>query len=144
MWLWVKKRYICKRIMNTFRHNKILNLVWIVIALHILNFSIDAPDIIDESIAENLRYNEIESLTELITESILNIDNAFSESDEKGDEETEFFKKHSKITFYFISSKDKTVNDSLKSIINSSISNLYSTPYCSTIYISIFSPPPEV
>jgi hypothetical protein len=91
-----------------------------------------------------LRYNEIESLTELITESILNIDNAFSESDEKGDEETEFFKKHSKITFYFISSKDKTVNDSLKSIINSSISNLYSTPYCSTIYISIFSPPPEV
>jgi len=130
--------------MNTLRQNKIFNLLWIVMALHILNFSIDAPDVIDRNIAEDLSYNEIESFTELITENILGIENAFSESDEKGDEETEFFKKHSEITFYFISSKDKTVNDSLKSIKNSSISNLYSTPYCSTIYISIFSPPPEV
>jgi hypothetical protein len=113
-------------------------------ALHILNFSIDAPDVIDRNIAEDLSYNEIESFTELITENILGIENAFSESDEKGDEETEFFKKYSEITFYFNSSKDKTVNDSLMSIKNSSISNLYSTPYCSTIYISIFSPPPEV
>ena len=130
--------------MNTLRQNKIFNLLWIVMALHILNFSIDAPDVIDRNIAEDLSYNEIESFTELITENILSIENAFSESDEKGDEETEFFKKYSEITFYFISSKDKTVNDSLKSIKNSSISNLYSTPYCSTIYISIFSPPPEV
>ena len=130
--------------MNTLRQNKIFNLLWIVMALHILNFSIDAPDVIDRNIAEDLSYNEIESFTELITENILGIENAFSESDEKGDEETEFFKKYSEITFYFISSKDKTVNDSLKSIKNSSISNLYSTPYCSTIYISIFSPPPEV
>lgn len=129
--------------MNTLRQNKIFNLLWIVMALHILNFSIDAPDVIDRNIAEDLSYNEIESFTELITENILGIENAFSETDEKGDEETEFFKKYSEITFYFSSSKDKTVNDSLRSIKNSSTSNLYSTPYCSTIYISIFSPPPE-
>lgn len=129
--------------MNTLRQNKIFNLLWIVIALHILNFSIDAPDVIDRNIAEDLSYNEIESFTELITENILGIENAFSETDEKGDEQTEFFKKYSEITFYFISSKDKMINDSLKSIKNRSTSNLYSTPYCSTIYISIFSPPPE-
>lgn len=129
--------------MNTLRQNKIFNLLWTVMALHILNFSIDAPDVIDRNIAEDLSYNEIESFTELITENILSIENAFSETDEKGDEETEFFKKYSEITFYFISSIDKTVNDSLRSIKNSSTSNLYSTPYCSTIYISIFSPPPE-
>lgn len=129
--------------MNTLRQNKIFNLLWIVMALHILNFSIDAPDVIDRNIAEDLSYNEIESFTELITENILGIENAFSETDEKGDEETEFFKKYSEITFYFISSKDKTINDSLRSIKNRSTSNLYSTPYCSTIYISIFSPPPE-
>lgn len=129
--------------MNTLRQNKIFNLLWIVMALHILNFSIDAPDIIDRNIAEDLSYNEIESFTELITENILGIENALSETDEKGDEETEFFKKYSEITFYFISSKDKMINDSLKSIKNRSTSNLYSTPYCSTIYISIFSPPPE-
>lgn len=129
--------------MNTLRQNKIFNLLWIVMALHILNFSIDAPDVIDRNIAEDLSYNEIESFTELITENILGIENAFSETDEKGDEQTEFFKKYSEITFYFISSKDKMINDSLKSIKNRSTSNLYSTPYCSTIYISIFSPPPE-
>lgn len=129
--------------MNTLRQNKIFNLLWIVMALHILNFSIDAPDVIDRNIAEDLSYNEIESFTELITENILGIENALSETDEKGDEETEFFKKYSEITFYFISSKDKMINDSLKSIKNRSTSNLYSTPYCSTIYISIFSPPPE-
>jgi len=129
--------------MKKLRQHKIVRIVWIVMALHILNFSIDAPDVIDRNIAEDLSYNEIESFTELITENILSIENAFSETDEKGDEETEFFKKYSEITFYFISSKDKTINDSLRSIKNSSTSNLYSTPYCSTIYISIFSPPPE-
>lgn len=129
--------------MKILKQNKIFNILWIVMAMHILNFSIDAPDIIDKSIAEDLSYNEIESLTELIAENILNIEDAFSESDEKGDEESGFFKKYSEITLHYVLLKDKPVSNSLINTKKSSTSSLYVTSFCSTIYLSVFSPPPK-
>jgi hypothetical protein len=129
--------------MKKFKQNNILKIVWIVMALHILNFSIDAPDIVNENISEDLSYNEIESFTELIAENIFDIKNAFSESDEQGDEECGFVKKPVEIKLYKVAFEDQITTPSLINIKNNSISVNYSKPFCSTIYISIFSPPPE-
>ncbi len=112
-------------------------------ALHILNFSIDAPDIVNENLSEDLSYNEIESFSELITESIFDIENAFAESDEQGDEDSGFFKKIVDIKFYQVAFEDEIITPTLKNIKNNSTSVNYSKPFCATIYISIFSPPPE-
>ncbi len=125
------------------RQNKLFNVFWIVIALHILNFSIDAPDILNENISEDLSYNEIESFSELITESIFDIENAFAESDEQGDEESGFVKKIIDIKFYQVAFEDEINKPSLKNIKNNSTSVNYSKPFLASIYISIFSPPPE-
>jgi hypothetical protein len=129
--------------MKKFKQNNILKIVWIVMALHILNFSIDAPDILNENISEDLSYNEIESFTELIAENIFDIKNAFSESDEQGDEESGFVKKPLEIKLYQVAFEDQITLPFLTNIKNNSISVNYSKPFCSTIYISIFSPPPE-
>jgi hypothetical protein len=129
--------------MKKFKQNNILKIVWIVMALHILNFSIDAPDILNENISEDLSYNEIESFTELIAENIFDIKNAFSESDEQGDEESGFVKKPLEIKLYQVAFEDQITIPFLTNIKNNSISVNYSKPFCSTIYISIFSPPPE-
>jgi hypothetical protein len=125
------------------RQNKLFNVFWIVMALHILNFSIDAPDIVNENISEDLSYNEIESFSELIAENIFDIENAFSESDEHGDEESGFAKKIVDIKFYQVALEDEITKPSLINIKNNSTSVNYSKPFCSTIYISVFSPPPE-
>jgi hypothetical protein len=129
--------------MKKFKQNNILKIVWIVMALHILNFSIDAPDIVNENISEDLSYNEIESFTELIAENIFDIKNAFSESDEQGDEECGFVEKSVEIKLYKVAFEDQITTPSLINIKNNSISVNYSKPFCSTIYISVFSPPPE-
>jgi hypothetical protein len=129
--------------MKSLRQLSILKIVWMVIALHILNFSFDAPDATNISIVEDLSFNEIESFTEWFAEDILNIEDAFSEADEQGDEESGFIKKIVDIKFYQVVFEDETITPSLINIKNNSTSVNYSKPFCATIYISIFSPPPE-
>jgi hypothetical protein len=129
--------------MKSLRQHSILKIVWMVIALHILNFSLDAPDATNSAVAENLSFNEIESFTEWFAEEVLNIEDAFSEADEQGDEESGFIKKIVDIKFYQVVFEDETITPSLINIKNNSTSVNYSKPFCATIYISIFSPPPE-
>lgn len=112
-------------------------------ALHILNFSMDAPDAQDNSVAEDLSYNEIESITEWFAEEVLNIENAFPESDEQGDEESGFVKKIVDIKFHQVSFKETEKPISLSNIKNKNTQIYYSESFCAINYISIFSPPPE-
>jgi hypothetical protein len=129
--------------MKKLRQHSILKIVWMAIALHILNFSLDAPDATNSTVAEDLSFNEIESFTEWFAEDVLNIEDAFKESDEQGDEESDFIKKIIDIKFYQVVLEDEILTPSLKNIKNNITSVNYSNPFCSSIYISIFSPPPE-
>jgi hypothetical protein len=129
--------------MKRLRQHIGFRIVWISMALHILNFSIDAPDATNSLIAEDLLFNEIESITEWFAEEVLNIENAFSESDELGDEEMGFIKKIVEIKFYQVTFVDEITTPFLKNVKNNSTSVNYSKPFCFSIYISIFSPPPE-
>lgn len=72
---------------------------WILLALHILNISIDAPDRHADYYAEDLSYNDIESIVEFILESVLGIDNAIAEYDEA--DESGAIKINKNIDFFF-------------------------------------------
>jgi hypothetical protein len=61
--------------MNFFRTNKPFRLFTFLLALHILNVSVNAPDYVPVS----LSINEMESISEIICEKILHIENAFPE-----------------------------------------------------------------
>ena len=73
--------------MKFFRKNKAIKIVWLLLAVHILNCSIDPPDVLPESTPEDLTINEIESVAELVAEDILDIENAVPEEDEHDSED---------------------------------------------------------
>lgn len=58
-----------------------------LLALHLLNFSIDSKDAHPDYIAEDLAYNDIESILEFTFEILLGFDNAFFEYDEEDEED---------------------------------------------------------
>lgn len=63
-------------------------------AIFIFNMSIDVPDEFNDFVKENLSFNEIESVGELIMEDILGFENFFEEQeDDDSDEKTSFIKK---------------------------------------------------
>lgn len=68
--------------MQKLSHNALTRYLWIVMAVFIFNFSIDAPDAYGDEVAEDLSFNDIESISELILEDVLGIYNAFPEHDE--------------------------------------------------------------
>lgn len=80
------------------REHIIFRVFWGMLALHILNIGIDAPDLFFQQ-KENLAYNDIESIVELVLEDYLDIDNAIAEHDDSDDDHQLKFEK--KIDFYF-------------------------------------------
>ncbi|HRC92266.1 MAG: hypothetical protein U0V54_08710 [Saprospiraceae bacterium] len=71
-----------QRIMKLFREHIVFRYVWIMLAFHIFNFSVDMPDPQPESVPEDLTYNDIESVVEIILEQVLDIKNAIEEKDD--------------------------------------------------------------
>lgn len=58
-----------------------------ILAAIIFNFSIDSQDPQPDSVAEDLSFNDIESIYEFVVESLLGFDNAVAEHDEHDQED---------------------------------------------------------
>lgn len=69
--------------MNFIRTNIVGKIICFLFALHVLNISVDPPDPDPEWVPEDLSVNEMESISEIICEQILHIDNAFPEQDDQ-------------------------------------------------------------
>lgn len=96
--------------MKKLREHIIFRVFWGMLALHIFNIGIDAPDLFFQQ-KENLAFNDIESIVELVLEDILDIDNALSEYDDSDESDQMKFEK--KVDFYF---EFPTITVSLKLI----------------------------
>lgn len=95
--------------MGTIRNSIFLKFSWIFLALLMFNNSIDAPDFYGDEIAEDLSYNDIESITELVLEVFIGIENAVPEHDEDDSEDgSNFSKKFNASTFNKIMIEDET------------------------------------
>lgn len=68
--------------MNRLRHSKILSALWLFLTVWIFNYSIDIPDPQNDSVREDLTYNDIESISELIFEYCLGWEDFVTEHDE--------------------------------------------------------------
>lgn len=109
-----------------------------LLALYVLNFSVDTRDIQPNWVEEDLSHNDIESLVELALEVVLKIENAVPEHEEEDNDDGSSveFKKFCCIPL-------------LSSVIaythTRQVENL--TPYAESVvnrYLEINSPPPEV
>lgn len=74
--------------MKSFRKYFVFRVFWLVMALHIFNCSVDAPDAQPESFPENLTYNDMESVVEIVLEQVFDIKNAITETDDNDNENT--------------------------------------------------------
>ena len=79
--------------MKLFQRHIAFRYLWMLIALHILNFSIDNPDMQTPGSPEDLNYNEMESIVELLFENVLGIQNAIPEFDDADNDGTVHFQK---------------------------------------------------
>lgn len=68
--------------MKLIRENRLLKYFWFIMACIILNSSIDVPDIYEQFVPEDLTYNDIETIVELVLEDVLGIENAICEQDD--------------------------------------------------------------
>lgn len=68
--------------MKSLREHIVFRFLCAVLALHILNISVDTPDAQPDNIRENLSINDMESIAEIVLEQVLDIDNAIPEHDE--------------------------------------------------------------
>lgn len=72
--------------MKLFRHHILSRLFCVLMAFHIFNMSVDTADPDPNSVPEDLSYNDMESVVEIVLEKMLGYDNAIEEQDEPGDE----------------------------------------------------------
>lgn len=61
--------------------------VSLLLAIYLFNFSIDCRDAQPDSVAEDLSYNDIESVLEFSLECLMGIENAVKEQDEHDQED---------------------------------------------------------
>lgn len=110
----------------------------LVLAFHFLNCSIDGRDKNPDFVAEDLRYNDIETFAEFFAEGVLNCHDAFQEHDEKDDESGrsfDFFQ-------YYFSNPALVVNKAIMSAISVEYNNSR-TEFLPCISRDVIAPPPK-
>lgn len=128
--------------MRYFRKHILSRIVWVFMALHILNCSIDSPDAQPDSVPENLSYNDIESVAELIIEQIMGFDNVIPEQDEHDTEEGGSIS-IAKILFYCQSISTFSLSRSEQFIPSVEQQIHYRDTYASQFHPEIVPPPPK-
>jgi hypothetical protein len=110
-----------------------------LMAVYLFNFSIDSRDAHSDSVAEDLSYNDIESVYEFLTEGLLGVENAVEEHDERDQDDAGAFE-FKKVYFAITISKIQVSTTSYITKIYSGID------YCEPLAIratEVNSPPPR-
>ncbi|TRW22067.1 hypothetical protein FMM05_19150 [Flavobacterium zepuense] len=117
-------------------------LLCLLIALHILNFSIDNPHTLFEHNKVDTDFNEVDSVVELVLEDVMNIDNAIPEHHSKTPLTNKFNAKKVVWTFehYEPIVFKEAVAENYKEVF---ANNFYSNPIYNSPLVNIFSPPPQ-
>jgi hypothetical protein len=125
--------------MQSLREHILLKSFWFLTALQILNCSVDAPDLMPEHIAENLKYNEMESVIEIVLEKGLEIKNAIPEHDDNdnGNDRLTLKKGMDLFSHYSIDVSPLASTAGLKFLLNND-------KFSAQFHPELVSPPPKV
>lgn len=73
--------YFCG-VLEQFRNSAFVRSLWGLMALYLLNISVDTADRYPDHIPEDLSFNDQESIVEIVVEKILRFENAIAEYDD--------------------------------------------------------------
>ena len=128
--------------MQFLRKHIVFRYFWVLMAIHILNCSIDTPDALPDYIAEDLSYNDIETFSELVLEQFMGFEDAIPEHDEQDNADGLSFEV-AKILLYFqpslLFSLSNTLNCTLVAVSICNYQDIYHTQF----HPEIVSPPPQ-
>lgn len=68
--------------LSCIRRYRFIRLFWGLMAFHLFNISVDAPDLPTHDAGENLAYNDMESVSEFFLEEMLCIEDAVPECED--------------------------------------------------------------
>lgn len=122
--------------------NTVFRFFWVLMTIHILNCSIDSPDPQPDNIPENLAYNDIESIAELVIEQWLGLGNFFAEHDEHDTEDGSHISL-GKILFYCQSLHSFILSSYTQSLASPLLPIYYQDMYASQYHPELVSPPPQ-
>lgn len=125
--------------MKLLREHIFFRVLWFVLALQILNFSVDTPDAQPDNIREDLSINDMESVVEIILEQVLDIDNAIPEHDESDNDNGKINLKTA--IDFFISKFSVELADISCSLLNKP--SQYKENFYKRFNPELNSPPPE-
>jgi len=127
------------------RLNKIhigLRVLWVLMALHILNFSIDNPHTFFEHDKVDNDFDEVDSVVELVLEDVIGIDNAIPEHHSKTPLSHKFSAK--KVVWMFEQTEPLKFNEPMAINFKIVVPDVrYKNPIYDSPLVNIFSPPPE-
>jgi len=125
--------------------NHIVNRVLcLLMALHILNFSIDNPHTLFEHNKVQANFNEVDSVVELVLEEVLSIDNAIPEHHSKSPITHKF---NAKKVVWLYEQNIQPIFFKATAQVNfkpAATSVLYSHEIYNSPLLTLFSPPPQV
>jgi hypothetical protein len=128
--------------MKWFRQQKAVRFLWLVMALHIFNVSVDSMDLLPAYLPEDLNINDCESIVELVLEDVLGIKGAIAEHDEPESEESEnialkklFALPQAKVRLALV--------PALPTCHSAPIFAEYTNPFVASVYTELVSPPPK-
>jgi len=110
-------------------------------AVYIFNFSVDAPDAQPDYVSEDLSYNDMESVVEILLEQVLGFENAIAEHDEKDTEDGNSFDIKRQIVFFH---QTKLKNNKVFDYVLHIIVTTNYEQYSSQFHPEIVPPPPKV
>jgi hypothetical protein len=116
-------------------------LLWLVMALHILNCSVDSPDPQPESVPEDLSYNDMESVIEIVLELGFDMKNAVPEQDDQDTDDSGAFSIKKSVDF-FVNNTFLTITFN-HSFIDLASLDTYKEQYSEQFHPEIVPPPPK-
>jgi hypothetical protein len=110
-------------------------------AVHIFNCSVDTPDARPDYVPEDLTYNDMESVVEIVLENVLNFENAIAEHDEKDTDHGGSFEIKKPFSFFY--HRNIKIDPIFDMGLSVGVSTNYSEQFSSQFHPEIVPPPPK-
>ena len=128
--------------MKALRRHVSFRIFCFLIGLHVLNLSIGVSEEQSGSMAACTNFNDIESITELIAEQMLDCENAFPEHDEK-DQSAQVIKTI-KTQVFFQPQLSVSIAPVVFAAADVVVTSSFQEPFYSPFSPGIISPPPQL
>jgi hypothetical protein len=124
------------------RHSFLTRFLWGFMSLYLLNCFVDSPDAQPSHFPEDLTYNDLESIIEIVVEKVLGFENAIPEYDDNDTNQDFAGKSTFLIDFFIVPNSALCSTDNYRCLKKGKLAEqnwILSSPY-----YEIHTPPPDV